>query len=189
MINLGLISYNKRILYAALGAPGSINNARLLQHTSLYKEIISGGAIPDRQHVLGDFGTVPFVTIGDNVFPKIAWVLKNYNEKPTDPQQRYFNKKLFSGQVVTENAYDTLKGHWRILYKYIEMRTFNLKYVFMACIMLHNLCIELNDPCKPRWKLDIQNIDLIEKSVMQDEDNQELNLNRTKISNWLCMNH
>ena len=136
MTNLGLISYNKRFLYAALGAPESINDARLLQHKSLYKEIISGGAIPDRQLVLGDFGTVPFVTIGDNAFPKFTWVLKNYNEKTIDPQQRYFNKKLFSARVVTENAYDTLKGHWRILYKYIEMRTFNLKYVFMACFTI-----------------------------------------------------
>ena len=81
-----------------------------------------------------------------------------------------------------------LKGPWRILYKTIEMRTFNLKYVVMACIMLHNICIELNDPCKSRWKLDVQNIDLIEKSVRRGEDSQESNLNRTKIPNWLWMN-
>ena len=70
MTNLDLISYNKRFLYAAMGAPGSTHDARLLRHTSLYTEIISGGAIPDRQFVLGDFGTMPLVTIGDNAFPK-----------------------------------------------------------------------------------------------------------------------
>ena len=72
MTNLGLISYNKRFLYAAVGALGSTHNARLFRHTSLCKAIISGRAIPDCQLVLGDFGTVPFVTIGDNVFPKFA---------------------------------------------------------------------------------------------------------------------
>ena len=72
MTNLGLISYNKRFLYAAVGAPGSTHDARLLRHTSLYKEVISGGAIPYRQRVLGDFDTVPLVTIGDNAFPKFA---------------------------------------------------------------------------------------------------------------------
>ena len=89
MTNLGLISYNETFLYTAVGAPGSTHDARLLQHTSLYREIISGGggggAIPDRQLVLGDLGTVPLVTIGDNAFPKFAWLLKNYNEKITDP--------------------------------------------------------------------------------------------------------
>ena len=40
-----------------------------------------------------------------------------------------------------------------------------------------------------RCKLDVQNIDLIEKSVRRDEDSQESNLNRRKISNWLWMNH
>ena len=72
MTNLGLISYNKRFLYAAVGAPGSTHDARLLRHTSLYKEVISGGAIPYRQRVLGDFDTVALVTIGDNAFPKFA---------------------------------------------------------------------------------------------------------------------
>ena len=72
MTNLSLISYDKRFLYAPVGAPGSTHDARLLRHTSLYKEVISGGAIPYHQRVLGDFDTVPLVTIGDNAFPKFA---------------------------------------------------------------------------------------------------------------------
>ena len=72
MTNLGLISYNKRFLYAVVGVPGSTHDARLFRHTSLYKAIIRGRAIPDCQLKLGDFGNVPFVTIGDNAFPKFA---------------------------------------------------------------------------------------------------------------------
>ena len=82
-----------------------------------------------------------------------------------------------------------LKGRWRILYKKTEVRNFNLKYVVMACIMLHNLCIEHNDPCEPRWKLEVKDIELFEKPLKRTEDSNESNLNRTKISNWLWMNH
>ena len=187
--NNGLVAHNKRILYAAAGAPGSTHDARLLRHTSLFKDIVSGDAIPDQQLELGDFGTIPLVTVGDSAFPKFAWLLKAYDDRTNDPQQRFFNKCLRSARVVCENAYGMLKGRWRILYKKAEVRNFNLKYVVMACIMLHNLCIERNDPCEPRWKLEVKDIELFEKPLKRTEDSNESNLNRTKISNWLWMNH
>ena len=56
MTNLGLIGYNKRFLYAAVGAPGSTHDARLLKESSIYSDIINGNVIPDRVVQLGDFG-------------------------------------------------------------------------------------------------------------------------------------
>ena len=35
----------------------------------------------------------------------------------------------------------------------------------MARIMLHNLCIERNGPCEPRWKLEVKDIELFEKPL------------------------
>ena len=119
MTNLGLISYNKRFLYAAVGVLGSTHDARLFRHTSLYKAIISGRAIPDCQLKLGDFGNVSFFYYWGQRFPKVCLLLKSDNEKTTHPQ-RYFNKKLCSAWVVTENAYGMLKGRWRILHKKLK---------------------------------------------------------------------
>ena len=48
MTNLGLIGYNKRFLYAAVGTSGSIHDARLLKESSIYSDIINGNVIPDR---------------------------------------------------------------------------------------------------------------------------------------------
>ena len=42
---MGLVAHNKRFLYAAVGAPGSTHDARLLRHTSLFKDIVSSDAI------------------------------------------------------------------------------------------------------------------------------------------------
>ena len=83
---MGLVGFNKRFLYAAVCAPGSTHDARILRHTSLFKDISNGDAIPAKHIVLGDFGTVPLVIVGDNVFPKFAWVLKAYDDKTKDPQ-------------------------------------------------------------------------------------------------------
>jgi len=54
---------------------------------------------------------------------------------------------------------------------------------------LHNICIAENDPCQPRWKLEVHEIDLIREPLLREENKVESNLNRMKISNWLWMDH
>ena len=83
---MSLVGHNNRFLYAAVCAPGSTHDARLLRNTSSFREILEGGSIPDKQIALGKYGCVPLVTIGDCTFPKFQWLLKNYDDKTTDPQ-------------------------------------------------------------------------------------------------------
>ena len=65
MNNLALTSYNKRFLYAAIGAPGSTHDARMLK-------VLSRRALPDRKINLGDFGDIALVTTADSVFPRFS---------------------------------------------------------------------------------------------------------------------
>ena len=44
-----------------------------------------------------------------------------------------------------------------------------MKYVIMATVLLHNLCIHTNDPCKPRWKIGVENLEFTDKSVFYKE--------------------
>jgi hypothetical protein len=187
--NLALTTYNKRFLYAAVGAPGSTHDARMLKESSFFDEVLNGRVLPDRKINLGDFGDIPLVTIGDSAFPRFSWLVKCYNENTRDQQQRYFNKMLCSARVVSENTYGMLKGRWRFLYKKTEARPENLRYIIMACIALHNVCIAENDPCQPRWQLEVQHLDLIRGSLVRQENKVKSNLNRMKISNWLWMDH
>ena len=181
MSNLGLVSYNKKFLYCAIGAPGSTHDARMLRNSAIYQKIVTGHAIPDRVIDLGEHGKIPLVTVGDTAFPKHAWLIKVFREDTSDRREKYFNKKLCSARVVCENAYGMLKGHFRILYKKIECRLFNLKYIVMASIMLHNLCIDVSDPCLPRLSLHVKNINLIREQVVKREDINLSDANRSKI--------
>lgn len=142
------MAYNKRFLYTAVGAPGSTHDDSILKSTCIYREILNGNVIPDRNIHFEGGGEIPLVTAGDNVFPRHS----------QDSQQRNFNKKLCSAMVVIENAHGMLKITWHILYKKTKYRIFNLKYFLMAFIMLHNFWISLNDPCKPRWRLEVQEL-------------------------------
>ena len=189
MTSLGLVGYNKRFLCAAVSAPSSTHDDRLLKESSIFHKILKGDVLPDRVISLGNFGYEPLVTVGDSAFPQFSWLTNGYNENMCDKQQRYFNKSLCGARVLTENVSGILKGRWCILYKKTEYHLFYHRYVIMACIALHNLCIELADPCQPRWKLEVQKLALIRKQLHREEDMKESALNRMKISNWLWMDH
>ena len=62
---------------------------------------------------------------------------------------------------------------------------YNLKYVIMSCIMLHNLFISVIDPCEPRWRLEVKELGLIRKDFIRTENKREADLNRLKIAEWL----
>ena len=100
------------------------------------------------------------MTVGDSVFPRYAWLVKGFSDTTRNEKERLFNEKLRSARVVTENCYGMLKGRWRILYKKTDVKLVNVKYVTLLCILLHNLCIAMKDPCKPRWRLSVQELQL-----------------------------
>ena len=47
--------------------------------------------------------------------------------------------------MVTECAFGQLKGCWRVLYQKCEPSQESLKINILACIALHNICIEKED--------------------------------------------
>ena len=76
MSHLGLVSYNKKFLYCAVGAPRSTHDARMLRNSAIYQKIVAGHAIPDRVIDLGEHGKIPSVTVRDTAFPKHAWLIR-----------------------------------------------------------------------------------------------------------------
>ena len=58
----------------------------------------------------------------------------------------------------------------------------------MAAVVLHNICIFRNDPCKPRWRLEVDNFELHNFETQRGEGEQSKRENievSRKIMNWL----
>ena len=70
--NMGLVAYNKRFLNADVGGIVSAHDARLLRESTVYRQILNGGGIPQRTLALGDYGEIPLTTIGNDAFPKFS---------------------------------------------------------------------------------------------------------------------
>ena len=158
MWSLRFVGYNISFLYAAVGAPVSTHDARILKSTCLCQSILNGENFPEKAMTLEGSGNIPLATIGDKVFTRHPWLWKGYNENTSDYQKSYFNKKLCNERLARENAFGMLKDCLRILHKKPEWCLHNLKYVIMSCIMFHYLCIKHNDPCELRWSLEVKEL-------------------------------
>ena len=184
--NMGLIGHNKRFLAATVNAPGSTHDARLVKSTEVFKGILDGKVLPNKSINLGDkFGEIPLVTVGDSAFPRYAWLVKGFSDTTRNEKERLFNEKLRSARVVTENCYGMLKGRWRILYKKTDVKLVNVKYVTLLCILLHNLCIAMKDPCKPRRRLRVQELQLDDFIFDRQENKKESANISKKIAEWI----
>ena len=83
--------------------------------------------------------------IGDSAFPFKPWLLKPYTNAVLTEKQRYFNYRLSRARMVTEGAYGKLKGRWRVLLRKNESEPSQVKTTTLACMVLHNICIEKGD--------------------------------------------
>ena len=183
--NMGLVAANKRFLWAGVGAPGSMHDSTILQSSDIFNSIERGHVLPNQVLKLPEYGKVPFVTVGDSAFPPRSWLLKAFTVPTKDAKEKRFNNKSRTARVVSEHAYGMLKGRWRIIYKKTECRRRNIKVIIMACIVLHNICIARNDPCNPRWKLEVNKLHLIRKATKRTKNKRLVQEIRNRIAEWL----
>ena len=62
-----------------------------------------------------------------------------------------------------------MKGRWRIVDKKCECKLYTIKYIIMTFAVLHNICIRHNDPSMPRWKLQVEELGLIDRQLGRRE--------------------
>ena len=57
---------------------------------------------------------------GDSAFPLRTWLMKSFTNAVLTAHQRYFNYRLSIARMVSEGAYDQLKGRWGALLRKSE---------------------------------------------------------------------
>ena len=152
IVMMGLVGADYRFLWASAGLPGSVNDACTFQASRLYQSMLRGDKIPDIFKSINGMD-IPPIVLGDSAFPHHTWLQKPYTNAALTDKQSYFNYRLSRGRMVTECAYGQLKGRWRVLLRKCESSQHSLKYNVLACIVLHNICIEKNDSISPALDL------------------------------------
>ena len=142
VVLMGMVDARRRFVWVSYGFPGNSHDSIIFQSTSLWSKITGGQTIPDiGKDVEGV--KVPPLMLGDSAFPFQSWLMKPYTSAVLTPSQQYFNYRLSRARMVIEEAYGELKGKWRgVLQRKCESAQEEVRDNTLACIALHNICIE-----------------------------------------------
>ena len=154
---MGIAEADYKFLWTSVGLPGSSNDACTFKVFRLYQNIVGNGFLPEIQKVVKLPNVselrLPPIMLGDSSFPHNVWLQKPFGNSTLSRKQSHFNYGLNRARMVTECAFCQLKGRWQLLYRKSEVNQHSLKVNTLACIVLHNVCIEKGDSIS--FKLDL----------------------------------
>lgn len=141
MVLQGLVDHNYRFLDVYAGWPGSVHDARVFAHSSLYTGLSQGTLLPSYKTTTISGVSVPLFIIGDSAYPLETWLMKPFSQAAAvSSQHRTYNYSISRARIVVENAFGRLKARWRRLLKRNDMHTDKIPTIITATCILHNLC-------------------------------------------------
>ena len=141
---MGMVDSKYRLVWASCGYPGNSHYSVIFQSTDLWNQIKNQEYLPKIGKKVGSL-LVPPLILGDAAFPLQPWLMKPCTNANPTLQQRYYNYRLSRARMVTEGAFGQLKGRWRVLLRRCECSQENTKKTALACVVLHNICLEKGD--------------------------------------------
>ena len=133
-------------------------------------KIAKGELIPNKVQTVDDIEIAPQI-LGDGAFPLCSWLMKPYGDAVLTPDKRYFNYRSSRSRMVTEGAFGKLKGRFRILHRKYESNKETVKIMGgLACVILHNICIDKGDLAPRKFDLiyDITSNERRESNELRD---------------------
>ncbi len=115
--------------------PGCVHDSRIFKNSALYDKLLSG-----------EFGNGGYL-LGDSGYALHSFLLTpfDYEAAQMDISQKRFNTCLSTGSIQIEMAFGKLKRRFACLYRQLQIRLKRVCNVIIACFILHNLSIYLND--------------------------------------------
>ena len=135
-----VVDYRYRFMNVYTGWPGSVHDARVFAHSSLYKLGTTNRLFPDTKQVIE--GTeVPVYIVGDSAYPLLTWLMKPFpHNSNLSREQRRYNYHISRARIVVENCFGRLKARWRRLLKRMDVNVDHIPNIITACYVLHNIC-------------------------------------------------
>ena len=164
IVLMAMVDSKYRFIWGSCGFPGNSHDAIIFKSTKLW-DALQNGLLPNIAKAVGEVSIPPLV-VGNSAFPLQSWLMKPYTNATLSPKQRYFNYRLSRARMVTEGAFGQLKGRWRVLLCKNESNKDLVRTVTLACMVLHNICIERGDSIS-------RNLDLSVDPTTQEKRDRE----------------
>ncbi|XP_058449129.1 putative nuclease HARBI1 [Malaya genurostris] len=139
----GICDSNKRFMDVCIGAPSKVHDARIFSISPISKElpVLCEGK---------------FHLLGDAAYTLREYLLTPYKDYGTlSPRRRRYNIKHSQTRVKIENAFGLLKQRFRQLIRLDFFDTERASKFVLACCVLHNICIDMDDSLPERIAIDM----------------------------------
>ncbi|RWR79968.1 putative nuclease HARBI1 [Cinnamomum micranthum f. kanehirae] len=159
-----MASYDLWIWHAFFGLPGSHNDINVLERSFVFTELAEGHA-PLVNYSINGHNYIMGCYLANGIYPSWSTFVKTI-PSPQGNKKSHFAHKQEGARKDVERAFGVLQARFAIVHGPTRLfQLANLKYIMMACIILHYMIIEderhLNDvervvyeqlnetPCEP----------------------------------------
>ena len=169
----GTVGADMKFIDVCTGFPCSLHDAQVFRLSNLYARAVNNEILTSPVRNINGVQVGPQL-LGDGAYPVKAWLMKPFPRIGNlTRSQRKYNRELSKLRVKVEHAFGHLKGRWRCLrkgelYESIEI----IPYTVIACCILHNICVEMNDD--------------FECSDDSDSDDNDTDDDRDNAGNMVC---
>ena len=125
--------------FVDIGSVGSENDSAIFANSKFgkaFNSLPTKLGIPEASDHAGI--DLPYVLIGDDIFPLKPWLLKPYPGKKLEESQRIYNYRLSRERRTIENSFGIMSAKWRIFRRPIKGGVKLVDNIIRACICLHN---------------------------------------------------
>ena len=130
IVMMAIVDAAARFMWVSVGFPGNSHDSIIFQSTQLWSDIMEKKVIPEISQNIQGTDIYPMI-LGDSAFPFRIWLMKPYSNAVLSAEQHYYSR----ARMVSE----------RVLYRKSSCQPDAVKCIALACVVLHNICIDMGD--------------------------------------------
>lgn len=139
IVLMAVVDANYVFLYADVGTNGRVSDGGVWNQCKLRHLLDSGEAnVPESTTLGKGQQQVPYVLVADDAFPLTPYIMKPYNFRSQNEQERIFSYRLSRARRTVEAAFGILASRFRVLSIPIVLDPQKAEKIVFACIVLHN---------------------------------------------------